>query len=188
MGKEHYVVLLLLALLVAETTLYENQDNMPRDLFHPGSGALEFRLPEVVITLALLARLVVRGRSTRVGVAPLLWAAFGAWIAVAVVEGVLRHNDLVQIPYQGKVIIYVVGGYALASGVPIQRFLQGRAIELLVRWSALAATVVMVLTAAHKSFSIGLPLLPLPATPPPSSPPSGSSACSWSWPRRSAAG
>jgi O-antigen ligase len=162
MGKEHYVVVGLLAVLVAETTLYENQDNMPRDLFHPGSGALEFRLPEVIITLALLARLVVRGRSTRVGVVPLLWAAFGAWIAVAVAEGVLRHNDLVQIPYQGKVVIYVVGGYALASGVPIQRFLQGRAIELLVRWSALAATTVMVLTAAHKSFSVGLPVLPLP--------------------------
>jgi len=161
-GKEHYVVLLLLGLLVAETTLYQNQDNMPRDLFHPGSGAFEFRLPEVIITLALLARMVVRGRATRVGVPPLLWLAFGAWVGVASVEGILRHNNFTQIPYEGKVIVYVVGGYALAAGVPIQRFFEGRCLERLVRWSAVAATVVMIMTAAHKSYSIHLPVLPLP--------------------------
>jgi O-antigen ligase len=162
MGHEHYVVMVLLAGLVLETTLYQNQDNMPRDIFHPGSGALEFRLPEVIITLALLARYVVRGRAARVGVAPLLWMAFGAWMAVAVVEGVLRHNDLVQIPYQGKVIIYVVGGYALAAGVPIRRFIEGKAFERLVRWSAVAATVVVLMTIAQKQYAIHLPLLPLP--------------------------
>jgi O-antigen ligase len=161
-GREHFAVMLLLGMLVAETSLYENQDNMPRDIFHPGSGAFEFRLPEVIITLALLARLVVRGRATRIGGPPLLWLAFGAWIAVALVEGILRHNDLTQIPYEGKVIVYVVGGYALASGVPIQRFFEGRALEHLVRWSALPATVVVLLTAAHKSYSVHLPLLPLP--------------------------
>ncbi len=161
-GKEHYVVILLIAMLVAETSLYENQDNMPRDLFHPGSGAFEFRLPEVIITLALIARLIVRGRATRVGVPALLWLAFGAWIGVALVEGVLRHNDLTQIPYEGKVIVYVVGGYALAAGVPIQRFFEGRCLERLVRWSAIPATVLILMTAAHKSYAIHLPLLPLP--------------------------
>ena len=161
-GREHYPVLLLVGMLVTETSLYENQDLMPRDIFHPGSGAFEFRLPEVIITLALLARLVVRGRPTRIGVPALLWTAFGAWYAVALVEGVLRHNDLTQIPYEGKAIIYVVGGYALVAGVPIQRFFQGRGLELLVRWSALPAAVVVVMTAAHKVVSISLPLLPLP--------------------------
>ncbi len=162
MGKEHYAVLLLLGMLVLETSLYENQDNMPRDLFHPGSGAFEFRLPEVIITLALLARLLVRGRPTRVGLPALAWAAFGAWIAVALVEGVLRHNDLTQIPYEGKAIIYVVGGYALAAGVPVQRFFEGRALERLVRLSAILATVVVVMTIAHKEYAIHLPFLPLP--------------------------
>jgi O-antigen ligase len=161
-GREHYVVVLMLGLLVAETSLYENQDNMPRDIFHPGSGAFEFRLPEVIITLALLARLVVRGRATRVGIPALLWMAFGAWILVALVEGVLRHNDFTQIPYEGKVVVYVVGGYAVAAGVPIQRFFEGRGLERLVRWSAVPAIAVMVLTAAHKSYGIHIPLLPLP--------------------------
>src|SRR5665213_2649 len=161
-GREHYVVILLLSLLVIETTLYENQDQMPRDIFHPGSGAFEFRLPEIIITLALLARMVVRGRATRVGVAPLLWMAFGAWIFVSAVEGVLRHNDFTQIPYQAKVIIYVVGGYGLAAGVPIRRLVEGRAFERLVRWSAVAATVLIAIAAVHRSYPIHLPFLPLP--------------------------
>jgi O-antigen ligase len=55
-----------------------------------------------------------------------------------------------------------VGGYALAAGVPIQRFFEGRALERLVRWSAIAASVVVVMTAAHKQYAIHLPLLPLP--------------------------
>lgn len=161
-GHEHYVVIGLLAMLVIETSLYENQDLMPRDIFHPGSGAFEFRLPEVIITLALLARFMVRGRATRVGIAPLMWMAFGAWILVAAVEGVLRHNDFTQIPYQAKAVIYVVGGYALAAGVPIRRFLDGKALTLLIRWSAVAATVLIVLQAAGKSYAVHLPLLPLP--------------------------
>ncbi|HEY7948615.1 MAG TPA: O-antigen ligase family protein [Acidimicrobiales bacterium] len=161
-GREHFAVMLLLGMLVLETSLYENQDQMPRDIFHPGSGAFEFRLPEVIITLALLARWMVRGRATRVGVAPLLWMAFGAWLLVAAVEGVLRHNDFVQIPYQAKAIVYVVGGYALASGVPIGRFLEGRALTRLVRWSAVAAAVLIAFQLAHRNYPIHLPLLPLP--------------------------
>ena len=65
-----------------------------------------------MISLALLARLVVRGRPRWVGVPALLWMAFGAWYFVALVEGILHHNNTTQIPYEGKAIIYVVGGYA----------------------------------------------------------------------------
>lgn len=162
MGRSHWVVFLLLGMLVAETSLYENQDLMPRDLFHPGTGALQFRLPEVVITLALLARLAVRGRARWVGVPALLWVAFGAWYAVALVEGILRHNDVTQIPYEGKAIIYVVGGYALAAGVPVRRYLEGSALPRLVRWSGLVAAVLIVMSAAHEQFAVNLPLLPLP--------------------------
>ena len=162
MNKEHFVVVLLLGMLVTESSLYENQDLMPRDVFHPGTGALAFRLPEVVISLALLARLVVRGRPRWVGVPALLWMAFGAWYFVALVEGILHHNNTTQIPYEGKAIIYVVGGYALAAGVPVQQYFEGRVFERLVRWSAVAATFLIIMTAVHKTFVIHLPLLPLP--------------------------
>jgi hypothetical protein len=161
-GKEHFVVVLLIAMLVIETSLYENQNDMPRDIFHPGTGTLQFRLPEVIITLALVARIVARGRPLRVGFPALLWLAFGAWYAVALVEGLLRHNDYTQIPYEGKAIVYVVGGYALASGVPIWRFLHARVFERLVRWSAIMATILIIMAAAKKEYAVSLPLLPLP--------------------------
>ena len=76
-GKEHYAVLLLLGILVLESTLYENQDLMPRSIFHPGTGSLQFRLPEVVITLALIGRLIARGKPVRIGIPAMLWAASG---------------------------------------------------------------------------------------------------------------
>jgi len=161
-GQEHFVVFLLLSLLVVETTLYENQSLTPRGIFHPGSGALQFRLPEVIITLGLLARLTVRGLPRFAGLPALAWAAFAAWMTVATVEGIIRHNDLVQLPYEAKAIIYVVGGYALAAGVPAHRYLAGRGLERLVRWSAVGAIVLIVLTEAHKVYAVNLPLLPLP--------------------------
>ena len=161
-GKEHYAVFFLVAMVVAESTLYENQDNMPRDIFHPGSGAFEFRLPEVIITLALMARLAIRGKPRWIGMPALLWTAFGVWYTVALVEGLLNHNDATQIPYEAKAIIYVVGGYALAAGVPAQRYLEGRGFERLVRWSGVAAAVVVGMTIVHKQYDIHLPLLPLP--------------------------
>ena len=49
-GREHWVVFALLGTLVVESSLYDNQTFIPRGLFHPGTGSLQFRLPEVVIT------------------------------------------------------------------------------------------------------------------------------------------
>ena len=44
-GKEHYAVLLLLGILVLESTLYENQDVMPRSIFIRGLGLCSFVFP-----------------------------------------------------------------------------------------------------------------------------------------------
>jgi hypothetical protein len=161
-GKEHYAVLLLLGILVLESTLYENQDLMPRSIFHPGTGSLQFRLPEVVITLALIGRLIARGKPVRIGIPAMLWAAFGMWMTVALLEGVLRHNDITQLQYEGKAIIYVVGGYALAAGVPVHRYLESGSFVRFMRWSAIPAAVLIVLSNVHASYVVNIPLLPLP--------------------------
>jgi O-antigen ligase len=160
-GKSHYVVVGLLIWLVVEATLYENENLIPRGIFHPGSGSLQFRLPEVVISLALLARLSTKGWPSLAGVPALLWCAFAAWMTAALVEGILRHNNFTQITYEGKAIIYVVGGYALVSGTRIQRYLEGRVFERLVRWSALLAALLIVMDAAHLGLNVNLPLVPL---------------------------
>jgi hypothetical protein len=61
-GKEQFVPLVLLGLLVVEGTIYGDPNVIPRSIFHPGSGSTQLRLPEIYITLALIARLIARGR------------------------------------------------------------------------------------------------------------------------------
>jgi O-antigen ligase len=158
-GREHWPVLLLLGLLVAESTLFENQTNIPRSIWHPGSGSLQFRLPEVIITVAVLARLLTKGRPTRIGIPALLWVAVAAWWGVEAVEGVIRGNSMVKLPYEAKAIVYVMGAYALCAGIPIRRFLEGRGFERLMRWSALAATVLLAFSFGSKTFYINVPLV-----------------------------
>ena len=121
-GKEHLVPLVLLGMLVIEATIYADQNTLPRRIFHPGSGSTQLRLPEIYITLALLARLIARGKPTRIGLPAGLWLAFAAWMAVGAVEGHLYHNALSQDLYEAKDILYIVGAYALAAGVPVRRY------------------------------------------------------------------
>ena len=92
----------------------------------------------------------------------MLWAAFGMWMTVALLEGILRHNQVTQLQYEGKAIIYVVGGYALAAGVPVHRYLESGSFVRFMRWSAIPAAVLIVLSNAHGSYVVNIPLLPLP--------------------------
>ncbi len=160
-GREHWVVFLLFGMLVFESSLWDNETTVPKGLFHPGTGSLEFRLPEVIISVALVARLLTKGRPQRIGLPALLWLTVAAWWSLEAVEGILRHNSLVKLPYEAKAIVYVMGAYALASGVPIRRYLEGHGFQRLVRWSALSALVLLLLTLAHKKFALNIPLLRL---------------------------
>jgi len=160
-AREHWVVFMLLGMLIVESSLYGNFSDVPRGIFHPGSGSFQFRTPEVVITIALLARMAVRGLPTRIGFPALAWLTVAAWWSLELVEGVLRHNDTTLIPYEAKAIIYVMGGYALVAGVPIRRFLDGRGFERILRWSALISMALIPMTVAHVSITANIPLLPL---------------------------
>ncbi|HTZ10418.1 MAG TPA: O-antigen ligase family protein [Acidimicrobiales bacterium] len=158
-GREHWVVYLLYGILVTESALYSNQTGIPRSIWHPGSGSLQFRLPEVVITTALVARLLVKGRPTRIGLPGVLWLAVAGWWAAEAVEGVLRHTDTTQMTYEAKAIVYVMGAYALAAGIPIRRFLEGRGLQRLVRWSGLAAAALIVTDFAKINLNVNVPIV-----------------------------
>lgn len=161
-GKEHCPIVFILAVVLVDLFLYENQDLVPRGLFHPGTGSLDWRLPEVLIAVALLARLVVRGWPRSMGIPALLWAAVATWFVVAAVEGLLRHNSLVKLPYEAKAVIYIMGGYALAAGVPVSRYLEARVFERVMRWSSAGACVLIAMTVLHQVKDVNLPFLPLP--------------------------
>lgn len=160
-GKEQRLPLGLLGLLVVEATLYADQNALPRGLFHPGSGSTQLRLPEVYITLALIARLIVRGKPKRIGLAAGLWLAFAAWMALSAVVGFLNQNSTSQILYEGKVIVYIVGGFALAAGVPVRRYLDSGGLYRLGALVVACASLLDVMTIAKFSVNTNIPLLPL---------------------------
>lgn len=160
-GKEHLVPLVLLALLVIEATIYADQNTLPRGIFHPGSGSTQLRLPEIYITLALIARLIVRGRPTRISLPAGLWLAFAAWMAVGAVEGHLYHNALSQDLYEAKDILYIAGAYALAAGVPVRRYFDSGDLFKLGYLAVACASIVDLMTIGRISINTNLPLLPL---------------------------
>jgi hypothetical protein len=160
-GKEQLVPLVLLGMLVVEATLYSDPNAVPRGLFHPGSGGAQLRLPEIYITLALVARLIARGRPIRIGLPAGLWLAFGAWMVVGAVEGKLYGNALSQDLYEAKDILYIVGAYALASGVPIRKYIDSGALLKLGTLCIFCASLLDLMTLARVSVNTNLPLLPL---------------------------
>jgi len=162
-GKEHLVPLVLLGMLVVEATIYNDPNAVPRGLFHPGSGATQLRLPEIYITLALIARLIARGRPVRIGLPAALWLAFCVWMVVGAVEGKLYGNGLSQDLYEAKDIFYIVGAYALAAGVPIRKYIDTGALLKLGTLCVVCASVIDLMTLGGVKVTTNLPLLPLTA-------------------------
>jgi O-antigen ligase len=160
-GKEHLVPLVLLGLLVVEATIYADQNGLPRSIFHPGSGSAQLRLPEIYITLALIARVIARGKPTRIGLPAGLWLAFAAWMGVGIVEGRLYHNLLTQDLFEAKDILYIVGAYALAAGVPLRRYLDSGDLLRLGNLTVACITLIDLMTLAGISINVNLPGLPL---------------------------
>jgi O-antigen ligase len=160
-GKEQRLPLGLLGLLVVEATIYADQNSLPRGIFHPGSGSTQLRLPEIYITLALIARLIVRGKPKRIGLAAGLWLAFAAWIAVSSAVGILNLNSTSQNLYEAKVIVYIVGGYALAAGVPVRRYLDSGGLYRLGTLCVACASILDLMTIAKVTVNTNIPLLPL---------------------------
>ncbi len=131
----------VLGAVVAESLLFENQGTSS-GIFYLGVGSEHLRLAQVLIPLALLARLRVRGRTrplTRTGI---LWGAFFAWYATCLVIGLLNGNDSTVALFEAKTIIYVGGGYALAAGVKAHTLVRRRT---LARWVLPLSVLVLLL-------------------------------------------
>lgn len=156
-GRGVTVVLFIFTLVLVEVVLYSDQSFIPTGLFHPGTGgSLTFRLYELLIPVALLARMLAKGGPERLGMASLLWIAFFVWFAAEAVFGRLRGNDFQNILFHAKAIVYVGGGMALAAGVPIGDYVCSGLRRLVV-----AASVVSLIMILFTQAGIGIPI-PIP--------------------------
>ena len=144
-----------------EGTIYNDPNVIPRSIFHPGSGSTQLRLPEIYITLALIARLIAQGRPKRIGLPAGLWLAFAAWMFVGLIEGKLNHNPFSQDIYEAKDILYITGAYALAAGVPIRKYFERGDLFKLGTLCVVCASILDVMSLGHITINTTLPGLPL---------------------------
>ncbi len=118
---------IVLGVVVAEAFLFDDQGTSS-GIFYLSAGGENLRLPQVLIPIALVAAWFVRGRVGRVTPAGALWGAFFTWYATCLVVGLLNGNDGTNALFAAKTIIYVGGGYLLASRVAASRLVKARTV------------------------------------------------------------
>src|SRR5215207_6095697 len=160
-GRPLVVVVFLTWLLIVESILYYSPNLVLLGLFHPELGGLSFRVFDLLVPAAVLARLL-SGRELRLPVPALVWLPFIAWLLGASLLGVLRGNDLQYLTFEAKLAIYL-GLIFLAAGVTARDVLESRAVRRLVIGSALVATALTITQLAGLKIALAVPLLPVEA-------------------------
>jgi O-antigen ligase len=147
------VVAIIWALILVEVAVYPNSNTVPPGIFHPGLGGLSFRLLDVVVPIAVIARISVHGLG-RFGGNALLWVALLTWLATAGVIGALNGNSLDQLAFEGKVIAYLSAIYLTAT-IPADRYLSTRHITRLVGAAAILAALLLATDTAGVAIDLG---------------------------------
>jgi hypothetical protein len=150
------VVAIIWGLLILEAAIYPNQSTVPAGIFHPVFGGLSFRLLDVVVPLAVAARVGVHGFG-RFGGNALLWIAFAAWLATAGMIGIVNGNSASLVAFEGKAIAYL-GAIYLTATIPAREYLASHQITRLIGLAAILATILMVTDTAEVSIDIGASL------------------------------
>lgn len=159
-GRGVIVVAVIFGAVLFESLLYPDQALIPASLIHPEHGSVSFRLVDILIPAALLARVIHRTRGRPVNTSVLLWLALAVWLAAAGLLGVYEDNSLKLVGFHGKAIIYV-GVLVLAAGVPIAEYLKPPRLERFLLCTGAAALAFIAVDVAGIRVSADLPLLPL---------------------------
>ncbi len=154
------IVAVLLALIVIESAMYQDQTSIPTSLFHLQAGSLSFRIYDVLIPLAVLARIAARPTVRARPVQLAFWSAFLVWIVTETIEGILGGNAKDFVSYEAKIVIYL-GTLMLVAAVPTRRWLESRALHRVIGLSAILAACLITSNEAHVSINLNLPVLPL---------------------------
>lgn len=159
-GRPEVAVFLLLALLVVEALIYPSQNEVPGGLFHPSIAGRAIRLPEYIIPLALLARVMVRGAPMRIGNTAIAWLAFFAWYGFGALVGLLFHHSFDQIFFQSKSVVFVGGAALLVGGVPVHRLVTPRRMRRLLIGLGGIVGIIAPAAVAKTGFALHIPRLP----------------------------
>jgi O-Antigen ligase len=147
------VVAIVWALILLEVTLYPNMSTVPSGIFHPTIGGLSFRLLDMIVPIAVVARIGVHGLG-RFGGNALLWVAFLAWLATVGVIGILNGNKFDLVAWEGKAIFFLSAIYLTAT-IPASRYLASRHVSRLIGAAAILATALLITDTAGVAIDLG---------------------------------
>lgn len=160
-GRPLVVLVFLTWLLVVESVLYYSPNEVLTGILHPELGGLSFRVFDILVPAAVVARLLAPGEH-RVHPATLWWLPFVGWLVGAAVLGVLRGNNLAYLTFEAKLGVYLAL-IPLAAGIPARELLTSVAVRRLLVGSACLATLLMATATAGVAVALPVPLLPIEA-------------------------
>ena len=144
-GYRAELLTVIVGLIAFESILWD-QNFVPVGIFHPTFSGQNFRLYDVLIPIALVARLRVNGLPKRISALGGAVFLFCAWYTGEAVIGVMRGYGFNNVVYEAKLVIYVGGAYVLAAGVRAEDILGPHGIRRLARPFALVTVGLIALT------------------------------------------
>lgn len=118
--RRHTIFNIVAITFIFEAVVTPEVASVPVGLLRPEVFGQDFRPPDLLLFAALAARLLA-GRWGRVGPVGLAWFPFFALYLTGVVIGLLVGLEFAQVLFQGKVLLYILGGLVVASGVDVDK-------------------------------------------------------------------
>jgi O-antigen ligase len=157
-GRPEIIILVTLVIVVFDALVYPDGGAEPAGILRPTIFGHDYRAADLVIVLALLARLLVRGLPRRVTGTGLLWFAFFAMFTIAVPLGLANGHASTLVIFQEKFVLEAGGMAILMAGVPLSSVTSPAFIGK-AAWTLGLMSLVPIL-AAFSKHAISFPLLP----------------------------
>jgi O-antigen ligase len=157
-GRPEVIVLVILSIVVFDALVYPDGGAEPPGILRPTIMGHDYRTADLVIVLALVARLLARGLPRRVTGTGIAWTAFFAMFVLAAPIGLANGHDSVLVIFQTKFVLEAGGMAILMAGVPLARVTSPEFVGK-AAWILGLASVIPIAT-AFANRTISLPLLP----------------------------
>jgi O-antigen ligase len=161
-GRSIVVAQTVIVVLVLDASLYSTTNaTVLISVFHLSSGGQNIRLTQVLLLLALIAKLCAKGLPRRLDAASGWWLAFFVWYTAAAFVGLSNGNAQALVTNRAFLVIEAGGMIVLTSSVSIEEWLSERGLARLLRITGVIAGVMFVLATLHVRANGHLPYLPL---------------------------
>lgn len=158
-GKRHTIFVVLAIVFLVEAVIAGGGASVPVGILRPQFGGQDFRPPDLVIVAAIGAHLLA-ARIGRLGPLTFAWFPFVAIYFGGVAVGLMNAQPADLVLFEGKSLLYIVGGALIASGADLERLMASIGTVGLVLASAVLFA--MFLRTAGIELSISTPVQQLP--------------------------